>query len=157
MADVALRSVEDADLDALFDQMRDPESVRMAAFTARDPDDREAFDTHMAKMRASHDITLRAVTRDGHLVGSIGCFVMEGRTEITYWIDRSAWGQGIASQALALLLDTVHVRPLHARAASDNLGSLRVLQKAGFTSIGTEIAYASARDAEIEETILRLD
>src|SRR3954468_16438102 len=89
---VALRPVHDSDLDALFDQMRDPESVRMAAFTARDPDDREAFDTHMAKMRASHDITLRAVTRDGHLVGSIGCFVMEGRTEITYWIDRSAWG-----------------------------------------------------------------
>ena len=46
--------------------------------------------------------------------------------------------------------------PLYARAASDNLGSLRVLQKAGFTIIGTEISYAVARDAEIEETILRL-
>jgi hypothetical protein len=27
---IALRPVEDADLDALFDQMRDPEAVRMA-------------------------------------------------------------------------------------------------------------------------------
>jgi RimJ/RimL family protein N-acetyltransferase len=153
---VALRSVEDSDLDVLFDQMRDPESVQMAAFTAKDPNDREAFDTHMLKVRTSHDTTLRAVARDGHLVGSIASFVMEGDTEITYWIDRSAWGQGIASQALALFLDTVEVRPLHARAASDNLGSLRVLQKAGFTIIGTEISYASARDAEIEETILRL-
>jgi len=154
---VALRSVEDSDLDALFDQMRDPESVQMAAFTAKDPNDREAFDTHMAKVRASRDNTLRAVTRDGHLVGSIGSFVMEGDTEITYWIDRPAWGHGIASQALALFLDTVEVRPLYARAASDNLGSLRVLQKAGFTIIGTAISYASARDAEIEETILRLN
>jgi hypothetical protein len=34
---VALRPVEDSDLDALFDQMRDPESVWMAAFTAEDP------------------------------------------------------------------------------------------------------------------------
>jgi RimJ/RimL family protein N-acetyltransferase len=153
---VALRSVEDSDLDALFDQMRDPESVRMAAFTAKDPNDREAFDSHMAKVRATHDTTLRAVTRDGHLVGSIASFVIDGDTEITYWIDRSAWGQGIASQALALLLDTVDVRPLHARAASDNLGSLRVLQKAGFTIIGTETAYATARNADIEETILRL-
>jgi RimJ/RimL family protein N-acetyltransferase len=51
----------------------------------------------------------------------------------------------------------VEVRPLYARAASDNLGSLGVLQKAGFTIIGTEISYASARDAEIEETILRLN
>jgi RimJ/RimL family protein N-acetyltransferase len=157
VAEVALRPVEDADLDALFDQMRDPESVQMAAFTAKDPNDREAFDVHMAKLRTSPDITHRAVTLDGRLVGSIGRFVMEGDTEITYWIDRSFWGQGIASQAVALLLATVKVRPVYARAASDNLGSLRVLQKAGFTVIGTEIAYASARNAEIEETILCLD
>jgi RimJ/RimL family protein N-acetyltransferase len=157
MAEVALRSIEDSDLDALFDQMRDPESVRMAAFTARDPDDREAFDAHMSKVRAADDVTQRAVTRDGHLVGSIASFVMEGDTEITYWIDRSVWGQGVASRALALFLDTVTVRPLHARVAGDNLGSLRVLHKAGFTVIGTEISYASARNAEIEETILRLD
>jgi RimJ/RimL family protein N-acetyltransferase len=45
---------------------------------------------------------------------------------------------------------------VHARAASDNVGSLRVLQKAGFTIIGTAISYANARSAEIEETILRL-
>lgn len=157
MVEVALRSVEDSDLDALFEQMRDPESVRMAAFTAKDPNDREAFDTHMSKVRASRDGILRAVTRDGHLVGSIAGFVMEGDTEVTYWIDRSAWGQGIAGQALALFLDTVEVRPLYARAASDNLGSLKILGKAGFTIIGTEVSYASARDAEIEETILRLD
>ncbi|MFK0248064.1 GNAT family N-acetyltransferase [Amycolatopsis azurea] len=156
MAEVALRLVEDSDLDALFEQMRDPESVRMAAFIARDPNDREAFDAHVAKLRSSPDIILRAVTGDGRFLGTVGSFVVEGDTEITYWIDRSAWGQGIASQALALLLDIVEVRPLHARAASDNLGSLRVLEKAGFTVIGTDTGYALARDAEIEETILRL-
>src|SRR5882672_5927 len=31
VADVALRPIDDFDLDALFDQMRDPEPVRMAA------------------------------------------------------------------------------------------------------------------------------
>jgi len=157
VVDVALRAVEDSDLDFLFEQMRDPESVRMAAFTAKDPDDRHAFDVHMATIRAAPGVTLRAVLSDGRLVGSIFSFVIEGDTEVTYWIHRSAWGQGIASRALALLLDIVAVRPVHARAASDNLGSLRVLEKAGFTVVGTEIAYASARDAEIEETILRLD
>ncbi|GAA0251352.1 GNAT family N-acetyltransferase [Saccharothrix mutabilis subsp. mutabilis] len=157
MTDVALRPIEDADLDVLFEQMRDPEAVRMAAFTAKDPDDREAFDRHMVKLRTSPDITTRAVTHEGRLVGSIGCFVMEGDTEVTFWIDRSAWGKGIASEALALFLDTVSVRPLYARAASDNAGSLRVLRKAGFTTVGTEVSYANARDAEIEETVLRLD
>ena len=63
---------------------------------------------------------------------------------------------GGASRALTLFLDTVPIRPLCARAASDNAGSLRVLQKAGFTVTGTEVSFASARSTEIEETILRL-
>jgi RimJ/RimL family protein N-acetyltransferase len=96
------------------------------------------------------------VTRDGHVVGSIASFVVDDHTEVTYWIDRAVWGQGVASEALALFLDSVAVRPLYARAASDNVGSLRVLRKAGFTVIGTEISYASARRTEIEECLLRL-
>jgi RimJ/RimL family protein N-acetyltransferase len=128
----------------------------MAAFTAKDPNDREAFDAHMAKVRTSPDGTMRAVIRGGRLVGSIASFVREGDTELTYWVDRSVWGQGVASQALALFLDIVSVRPVYARAASDNIGSLRVLQRAGFAIIGTEISYANAQGTEIEETVLRL-
>ncbi|MFI5565388.1 GNAT family N-acetyltransferase [Amycolatopsis japonica] len=157
MVEVALRSVEDRDLDTLYELMRDPESVRMAAFVARDPDDREAFDRHMAKLRTSPDLIVRAVTGDGRFLGTIGRFFVEGDAEITYWIDRAVWGQGIASRALALFLKMVEVRPLYARAASDNLGSLRVLEKAGFSVVGTEVAYASARGGEIEETVMRLD
>ncbi len=156
MTGVALRLIEDSDLDAFFDHMRDPESVQMAAFTAKDPDDRKAFDAHMSMVRTSPDTTLRAVTRDGGLVGSISSFVDEDRTEITYWIDRAVWGQGVASEALAQFLDIVVVRPLYARAASDNVGSLRVLRKAGFTIVGTEVSYAPARRTEIEESVLRL-
>ena len=154
---IALRPVADADLDALFDQMRDPESVWMAAFTSGDPDDRTAFDVHMAKVRSSPDNTLRAITCDGQLVGSVGSFIFDGETDVTYWIDRAAWGRGIASRALELLMDLVPTRPLHARAASDNAGSLRVLQKSGFKIIGTEKSFAPGRKSEIEETILRKD
>jgi len=154
---IALRPVEDADLDALFDQMRDPESVRMAAFTPADPDDRAAFDAHQARVRTAPDITHRAITLDGVLAGSIASFVMDGETEVTYWVDRRLWGRGIAREALALLLELVTVRPLFARAASDNVGSLKVLAAAGFVPIGTEVSFASGRNAEIEETIMRLD
>jgi RimJ/RimL family protein N-acetyltransferase len=101
---VSLRPVKDADLDALSGQMRDPESVWMAAFTARDPDDRAALDARMARLRRSPDITLRAVTCDGRLAGSIASFVIDGRTEITYWIERASCGQGIASMAAAQFL-----------------------------------------------------
>ncbi len=155
--EVALRPIEDADLDRLFALMRDPVSVRMAAFTAADPDDRAAFDAHMARIRSRPDVTNRAVTLDGELVGSIASFVLDGDTEITYWIDRRVWGQSVATRAVALLLAEVPVRPLHARAVSDNAGSLRVLQKAGFTVVGKDTGYAAGRGAEVEETILRLD
>lgn len=157
MSMVELRPIEDSDLDALFEQQSDPESVRMAAFTPKDPNDRNAFDAQMARLRTSPDITVRAVTRDGQLVGSVASFVFEGNTEITYWIDREVWGSGIASRALALFLDLIAVRPLYARAASDNTGSLKVLQKSGFAIIGTETSFADGRNAEIEETILRKD
>jgi RimJ/RimL family protein N-acetyltransferase len=157
VAVIELRPVADSDLDALFDQMRDPESVRMAAFTPDDPDDRSAFDAHMARVRSSPGVTHRSVICDGQLAGSIAAFPIEGEMEITYWIDRPAWGRGIASRALELLLDLVPARPLYARAASDNAGSLRVLEKAGFKIIGTENSFATGRNGNIEETILRRD
>jgi hypothetical protein len=41
-------------------------------------------------------------------------------------------------RALALLLKLVPVQPLRARAASDNAGSLKVLQKKRFAITGAE-------------------
>ena len=157
MAEITLREVRDEDLDGIFEQMRDPEGVWMAAFTAEDPDDRAHFDAHIARVRGAPDVTMRAVTRDGRLVGHVAAFDRDGELEVTYAVDRAAWGQGVASQALALLLREVTARPVHARAASDNLGSLRVLEKAGFRIIGTNRDFAQARKTEIEETVLRLD
>ncbi len=111
----------------------------------------------MATVRASPDITLRAVLCNGHLAGNIASFASGGQTEVTYWIDRALWGKGIATRALALLLELVPTRPLYARAASDNAGSLRVLQKSGFKAAGTEKSFAAGRNQEIEVAILRLD
>jgi RimJ/RimL family protein N-acetyltransferase len=157
MAVIALRPLADTDEDALFRMMRDPESVRMAAFTPEDPTDRARFDAHRARIRADPTVTERVITYDGAVAGNIASFVIESDTEITYWIDRALWGRGIAGRALEMFLTVVTVRPLHARAASDNAGSLRVLRKAGFQPQTTEVSYAQARGTEIEETILRLD
>jgi RimJ/RimL family protein N-acetyltransferase len=156
LSQCALRPVEAGDLDQIFELMCDPESVRMAAFTAEDPSDRGAFDTHMARIMSSSTTRTRAIIRDSQLVGTIASYESDGATEVTYWIDRRWWGQGIATRALSLLLEEIPVRPIRARAASDNAGSLRVLQKAGFRPIATEMSFAPGRAAEIEETILEL-
>lgn len=154
---LTLRPVTGADADDLFRMMRDPEAVHMAAFTPDDPSDRARFDAHLARIRTDPEITMRAVVHDGRLAGSIAGFPLEGHTEITYWIDRPLWGRGIATEALTLFLRVFETRPLRARAATDNAASRRVLEKAGFKATSTEIAYASARRTEIEETTYLLD
>ena len=157
MGEVSLREVRDDDLDAIYEQMRDPEAVRMAAFTAENPDDRVAFDAHIERLRTWPGVVNRAITVDGELAGTIASFLVDGDTEITYWLQRAWWGQGITTRALALLLELVPVRPITARAASDNAGSLAVLRKSGFRPVGKEVAFSTARGREIEETVLRLD
>ncbi|MEW2609431.1 GNAT family N-acetyltransferase [Streptomyces sp. NPDC047880] len=153
---VELRQVHDSDLPVFFRQMNDPEALHMAAFTHKDPADRAAFDAHWAKIRSSADV-VRTVLADGDVVGSAAVYGVPGEREVTYWIDRAYWGKGIATGALRALLAEVPERPLYARAASDNAGSLRVLEKCGFRVVATATGYAAARGAEIEEKVLMLE
>ena len=154
---VSLRPVEDGDLDALYRQVTDPESIRMAAFTAGDQTDRRAFLARTARLRADTSVTHLVIDVDGAVAGTIGSFRMDDQLEVTYWVDRTQWGKGIASAALRLLLAETAERPVVARAASDNVGSLRVLEKAGFGRVGVDRGFAAGRGEEIEETIMRLD
>lgn len=153
---VTLRELVDDDLPILFAQQRDPVAVQMAAFTAKDPDDWPAYLAHMAKVRADPTITNRVILVAGAVAGSIAVHSWFGDPEITYWIDRSFWGSGVATAALRLFLAEVTTRPLYARAAADNTGSIRVLEKAGFVKIGDERGYANARGAEIDEVVYKL-
>ncbi len=151
-----LRDVTDADLPTLFEFQRDPVASRMAAFVSKDPSDRAAFDAHWKKLRNDPAIVLRAIVEDGRLAGSVARWDLAGKPQVTYWIGREFWGRGIATRALAAFLEIVTVRPLYASAASDNAGSLRVLEKCGFRRTGEESAFAPGRGAEIVEVFLEL-
>jgi RimJ/RimL family protein N-acetyltransferase len=154
---VSLRPLEDRDLDAIFRQTTEPESIRMAAFTAPDQTDRAAFLDRISRLRADDSVVYRVIDVDGAIAGTIGSFRIDDQREVTFWIDRAYWGKGVATAALRILLGETAERPLFARAASDNPGSLRVLEKAGFRRIGVNRDFAPGRGEEIEETILRLD
>jgi hypothetical protein len=82
--------------------------------------------------------------------------VVEGQTEVTYWIDRAVWGRGIASRALSLFLEVVRSRPLLCPGCERQHRLTPGAEKTGFRIIGTEMSFAPARGAEIEETILQL-
>lgn len=154
---VTLRGIAPSDLDIVFEFERDPASVRMAAFTAPDPDDRARFDAHWATILADPTVVMWAIEAHGELVGTIGSYVMEGDREVTYWIGRSHWGRGYATAALTLLLEKIRERPLWARAVDDNAASLRVLEKAGFVVVDDNVDHAAGRGEPVRELVLRLD
>lgn len=153
---VFLRDVNDADLPIFFEQQRDPTANKMAAFTARDPNDRGAFQAHWQRVLDDGTITKQTILFNGEVAGNIGFWVQDGEPEVGYWLGKQYWGKGIATRALAAFLVQVAVRPVFARAAKDNIASLRVLTKCGFQIVGEGKAFANARGEVVEEYILRL-
>jgi RimJ/RimL family protein N-acetyltransferase len=156
---ITLREVAGSDLDVFFEHQLDPEANRMAAFTSGDPSNREAFMAHWRRIMAEPTVTNRTVLVDGQVAGSVASYVDAefGKREVTYWLGKKFWGQGVATAALGLFLsEVVTERPIYGRAARDNTGSIRVLEKCGFRLTGHDRGYAAARGEEIEEVIMEL-
>lgn len=157
-ASIVLREVLMSDLPIFFDQQLDPEANWMAAFTRKDPADRDAFMAHWTKILKDEATTIQTILFNGGVAGSVSSYVDEDEhLEVSYWIGKPYWGKGIVTRALSAFLEHSKIRPLYARAAKDNIGSLRVLEKCGFTRIGEDKGFANARGEEVEEFLLRLD
>ncbi len=129
----------------------------MAAFTSKDPTDDAAHQSWWNMVMRNDAITKRGILCQGELVGSVMSFTMEEKLEVTYWIAKEHWGKGVATGALGQLFRLVKTRPIYARAATDNKGSLRVLEKCGFAVSAEEKGFANARGKEIAEYVLRKD
>src|SRR5262245_16749743 len=127
---VLLRDVEPGGLPILFEHQRDPVAVALVVFRSRD---KTEFDEHWAKILADDACLKKTIVADGQVAGHIGSFGRDGKREVGYWIDRALWGRGIMSQALPAFLRIEQSRPLYAGVAPHNLGSIRVLEKCGFT------------------------
>jgi RimJ/RimL family protein N-acetyltransferase len=126
----------------------------MAAFPARDKDQ---FEAHWARVRADHALVTRTIVADGLVAGNICSWPQDGQQLLGYWIGRAWWGRGVATQAVALLVEELSVRPLHAHVARHNAGSIRVLEKCGFRRDHAEEADAPAPDDGVEELVFVLD
>lgn len=156
-SDVSLREVLPADLPVFFEFQLDPDAQSMAAFSPRDPADREAFMAHWQRILADPNTINRTIVADGQVVGHVSSYLSDGNPEVTYWLGKAYWGQGLATRALAEFLAHVNpTRPIYGRAAKDNVGSVRVLEKCGFRVIGEDKGYARARGKEIQEFHLEL-
>jgi RimJ/RimL family protein N-acetyltransferase len=152
--EVELRDVTPADVEVFYEHQLDPEARRVAVFPLREHD---AFVTHWKERILPIDANLAwTIVADGEVAGNMVCFPREGKREVGYWLGQSFWGRGIATEALSLVLREVTERPLYARVARSNVGSIRVLEKCGFTTIGGETHVDEATGEEIDEALLEL-
>jgi RimJ/RimL family protein N-acetyltransferase len=153
---ISLTETEKDDLNAFFQFQLDKEANYLAAFTSKDPNDKTAYIEKYTRFLADPTINMRTIKVNGEIAGSVAKFVVENDAEITYWIDRKFWGQGIATTALKDFLKIEQIRPIYGRVAFDNYGSQKVLEKCGLVEIGKEKGFANARQTEIEEYIYKL-
>ena len=83
-----------------------------------------------------------------------------GAVELGYWIARSFWGRGIATEAGRALVDiarTLGLGQLEASHFIDNPASARVLDKLGFESTGLIAPRMNcARGEEVPARLMRL-
>lgn len=92
-----------------------------------------------------NDIFAFAITVSGKVIGSIGAFrqgnIHRKTAELGYYIAEEYWGNGIMTEAVKQLCDYVFshtdIIRIYAEPFAYNIGSCRVLEKAGFQYEGT--------------------
>ena len=157
MFKLELRKSIESDLDIFFTNQLDQEANYLAAFTSKDPTDKNAYMGKWKKLLGDKTINMQTIIFNGKIAGCVVKFEIEGEPEITYWIGKEFWGQGIATNALKDFLLIEKVRPILGRVAFDNFSSQRVLEKCGFEKIATDKGFANARGKEIKELIYSLN
>ncbi len=157
MKNISLTSTIKSHLPIFFQNQADPEANYMAAFTPKDPYDKEAYISKWTKLLNDENITMRTILQDQKVVGIVCTFPMDNKLHLTYTIKKSFWGQGIATKAVQLFLKEFQTRPIHASTAFDNHGSMKVLLKNRFQKTGSGNYFANARNKEIEEIFFVLN
>jgi RimJ/RimL family protein N-acetyltransferase len=151
--EVRLRNIELNDLSIFYEHQLDADATRMAAFPSRD---RAAFDAHWATNILGNPATVtQTILVDGQVAGNIGSWPQDGVRLVGYWIGKEHWGKGVATRALAAFLRHVTERPLYAHVVRHNIGSIRVLEKCGFSHEREEIVEDGGSDVAEHVFVLR--
>lgn len=144
LGDTALRPWSEDDLEQLVQACRDPEIVRFTrvppGYTERDGRQYIASRRAAAAERTAASMAIVAARDLSRLLGSVSLFRFswrDARGEIGYWLAPSARGQGSAGAAVAAICGwgfaALGLGRIDLLAATDNLASQRVAERAGFT------------------------
>lgn len=156
-SEVLLREVKEEDIPIFFEQQLDAEGYYTTAFVSKNPADKEAYIEGWMEIKDGEGFNAKTVVCGGQIAGYIIKYLRSDLTEIGYWLGEEFRGKGVATKALAEFLKIMTTRPLYARAAKDNVASIRLLEKRGFVMSGEEKIFSPVRGEEVEEVVLRLN
>jgi RimJ/RimL family protein N-acetyltransferase len=116
---------------------------------------REWLATHAAEWRDGAAYRF-AIVRGGRLIGCVDVDEIEqGEGVLGYWLERAAWGQGLASEAaravIAFVFTRIGLGRLRSGHAFDNPASGLVLRKLGFEPSGETRVWSRPRRQEIAQ------
>ena len=148
-----LRRFRLADAEDVYAYARDSEWRRFL-FTVPQPYERRHADEFVAAnvltdWRAKPQW---AIEREGRAVGTVALWIAHehGRAEFGYTLARWLWGRGLMTEVVSALIDeafaTLPLRKVTARALAPNIGSIRVMEKAGMQFEAVLRQHFSHRD-----------
>ncbi len=161
-----LRPVEAADaIDVAF-LAADPDVARMTARIPHPYRIEHAHDwlAHAARRHQAGGALTYAITRreDSEFMGAVSLEMERGRREgeLGFWLGKTHWGQGIATEAVGRVVahafEELGLDRLTARARPDNQPSIQVQERLGMDHIGMDTEAAPARGGEVEVEVRAL-
>lgn len=148
-----LRPWREEDAERLYRLCRVPEIGAGAGFPPHEsPDMSRAVIRDVLSQPETYAVVNR---RTGEVIGSASLLLslegsdckQPGDAEVGYWIGREYWGWGFATEALSALVrhagEDLGLRRLWGVIFPGNIGSRRVLEKAGFTLDHREDTYVA--------------
>lgn len=154
MTEIRLRDCEASDLAAFYAFESDTDAARVVNFPHRS---RLAFDAHWNDdILGDASVDKCTVLVNGAVAGNIVCWGAEDEREIGYWFGREFWGRGVGTASVRAFVRGVERRPLYAKVATANVGSVRLLEKCGFAIVETFTAPNAYGPGEVEHVKARL-
>lgn len=97
-----------------------------------------------------------AIEHEGRFVGLVDIDrIGDGQGKLGYWLDRTVWGRGYATEAAAAVVrfafGEAGLRQLRAGHAADNAASAKVLLKLGFEPLDTVELMSRSRGEVIQQ------
>jgi RimJ/RimL family protein N-acetyltransferase len=142
---LSFRDFETTDIAAVHEYTSDPEVTRWSTWGPNTLEQTAFFveaasQAHLSADRSKYSL---AAVLDGKAIGTVAVWTTDSHDrngELGYTFHRAYWGNGYATEAVSQLLllgfDTLHLERISATCHPGNIGSIRVLEKSGFSREG---------------------